>query len=92
MTAAIWTAPDAWARPGSSRRCDAQILKQGRQKPCLRIVRNLFAALDRSDRCDSRTGPARWSGSRSCWPTGTHAATKLADTETRMTACSTSWS
>ena len=44
-TAATWTAPDGWAGPGSSSAVRREITKRGGQKPCLRIVRNLFAAL-----------------------------------------------
>ena len=46
-----------------------QILKQGRQKPCLRIVRKLFAALaDQTGVLAHR--PGTLSALSSCWPTG----------------------
>ena len=44
-TPATWTAPDDWAGPGSRRAVRREITRRGGQKPCLRIARNLFAAL-----------------------------------------------
>ena len=62
-----------------------QILKQGRQKPCLRIVRNMFTALDRPGR--SHRAPGRRDGTGALlledWA---HAHPRLTDTETRMVA------
>ena len=37
--------PPARARPGSSTRCAAEVTRRGEVRPCLRIVRGLFAAL-----------------------------------------------
>jgi transposase len=60
-----------------------QILKQGRQKPCLRIVRNIFAALaDPTGVLAHRPGALERVGFLLAdWQA---AAAKLADTETRM--------
>ena len=60
-----------------------QILKQGRQKPCMRIVRNLFAALaDPTGVLAHRPGALERIGFLLAdWQA---AAAKLADTETRM--------
>ena len=62
-----------------------QILKQGRQKPCRRIVTNLFTALtDRAGVTAHRAGAMeRVQLLLEDW---THAHTRLADTETRMVA------
>ena len=49
-TAATWTAPVGWAGPGSNAQCAARSPTRGGQKPCLRIARNLFAALSRPGR------------------------------------------
>ena len=45
MTALIWTAPAGWVWPGSNGLCAARSFNRGGQKPTLRIVRALFAAL-----------------------------------------------
>ena len=60
-----------------------QVIKQGRQKPCLRIVRRLFAALtDRTGVLAHRSGAFERIGFLlSDWQA---AAAKLADTEARM--------
>src|ERR1035437_7973787 len=60
-----------------------QVIKQGRQKPCLRIVRRLFAALtDRTGVLAHRSGAFERIGFLlSDWQ---DAAAKLADTEARM--------
>ena len=47
-----------------------EIIRRGGQKPCLRIVRRLFAALtDPAGVIAHR--PARWNGCSCCWRTGT---------------------
>ncbi|MDQ1542041.1 MAG: transposase [Actinomycetota bacterium] len=60
-----------------------QILKQGRQKPCIRIVRNLFAALtDQTGVLAHR--PGAWERIGFLLADWQATAVKLADTETRM--------
>jgi len=46
-----------------------ELIRRGRQRPCLRIVRLLFAAL--TDPAGvTRTARAGWNGSGCCWTTG----------------------
>jgi hypothetical protein len=40
-----WAGSAAWVRPGSSPRCAVSCPCQGATRPCLRIVRAVFAAL-----------------------------------------------
>ena len=43
--AVTWPGSAGWARPDSRRRCAGKSSAVARQKPCLRIVRQVFAAL-----------------------------------------------
>ena len=84
VTALTWTAPAAWARPASNRRCAAKSSSVVGHKPSLRIARRLFAALtDPIGVIAHRPGALeRVAFLLVDW----HAAgDKLADTEARMT-------
>lgn len=82
MTAGTWSAPAAWGRPGSNAP-RKEVTRRGGQRPCLRIVRRLFAALSDTAGVLAHR-PAAFE--RIAWviEDWDHAKTGLADTEARM--------
>ena len=85
MTAATWTAPDGLGPARFEHAVRREVTRRGKARPCLRIVRKLFAALtDTAGVLAHR--PAAFE--RIAWviEDWDHAKTKLVDTEARMVA------